>query len=209
MFSVTWRAKGIFFSFTRLIQTKLQVLQCHLLCGDLWTSLPTCTLLPTLHRYLPRLVSMCTSSQAGDWNSRLFLRHKPVTFSFITPFEQNPDLRDYLYLHLRVQHQFKREIGRDKPAHPSVPSINSALSACLETSSIYLSFVQISLTWNMLQRTTMQSIYVIFALFTLIFNNHWLEVDYITVSSITDHSCVLLCKRANPTLFPGVRTTIR
>lgn len=150
MYSVIWMVKGIFFSFTKLIQTKLRVLQGHRLCGGLWTSLLTRLLVPTLHSYLPRFVSMCTSSQAGDWNAWLVLRHKRVTFTFITLFEQNADLHDYFYLHLRVQHQFKRETGWEKPAHPSVPSINSLLSVCPERLLAYI-FVLFKYLWHELR----------------------------------------------------------
>lgn len=88
-------------------------------------------------------------------------------FQVITLLMQNPDLHDYFYLYIRVQHQLKRsviwEIGWDKPTHLSAPPHQQSLS-CLsrDTSGVYLCFVQRSLTLPliMLQRTTMQIIYV-------------------------------------------------
>lgn len=107
----------------------------------------------------------------------------------------------------KVQHQFKNQFKN----RLCLFLFNQQSLPCLsrDTCSINLCFVQrsLTLTLSMSQKATMQ-IFCIFTLLTLVFDNIWLEVHYITVSSGTVHPCVLLSKKANPKLFPRVPPTV-
>lgn len=152
-------------------------------------------------------------SQAGNCNSLWFSSHNPLTF-VIALFMQNPDLHDYFYFDFRVQHQSKRsamqELGRDKSVHLSIPSIHRLFSVCPDRLLVYISvlFKDLLHRHKLCYEGQQCKLFLYFTLLTLVFDDIWLEVHYITVSSVTDHTCVLLSKRANPMLFPGVHRTI-
>lgn len=156
---------------------------------------------------------MCIFSPAGNCNSLRFSSHNPLTF-VIALFMQNPDLHDYFYFDFRVQHQFKRsvtqEIGQDKPVHLSIPSIHSLFSLCPERLLVYIPvlFKDLLHRHKLCYEGQQCKLFLYFILLTLVFDNIWLGVHYITVSRVTDHACVLLSKRANPMLFPGLHGTI-
>lgn len=120
---------------------------------------------------------MCTSPQAGNWNSWWFSIHHPVTCMLLPCLCQILTFTPTFIF--KVQHQFKNQFKN----RLCLFLFNQQSLLCLsrDTCSINLCFVQrsLTLTLSMSQKATMQ-IFCIFTLLTLVFDNilAWSSLHY-------------------------------